>query len=99
MHYGSKNPAYSYNMGTVELGTTKCERDLGVFFSDDLEWKQHVIACSSKANSMLSLIKKTFVSLDVKLVKILYTVYVRPLIEFAVPVWNRIHRLKVTLNF
>ena len=37
---------------------------------------------------MLGLIKKTFFSFDVKLVKILYTLYVRPLIEFAVSVWN-----------
>jgi len=88
MHYGSSNPNYTYNMGTIELGTTKCERDLGVVFSADLKWKQQVIACSSKANSMLGLIKKTFVSFDVRLVRILYTVYVRPLIEFAVPVWN-----------
>ena len=88
MHYGSKNPVYKYKMGNIELSTTECERDLGVVFSSDLKWKQQVIACSSRANSMLGLIRKTFVSFDVGLVRTLYTVYVRPLIEFAVPVWN-----------
>ena len=36
---------------------------------------------------MLSLLRNTFVCLDMKLVRTLFTVYVRPLIEFAVPVW------------
>ena len=52
------------------------------------KWKEHVITCAAKANSILGLIKKNFVNFDIKLIRILYTVYVRPLIEFAVPVWN-----------
>ena len=36
---------------------------------------------------MISLLRNTFVCLDMKLVRTLFTVYVRPLIEFEVPVW------------
>ena len=86
MHYGLRNKDHVYKMGTTELGTTSCERDLGVIFSSNLKWKQHVTSCVSKANSMLGMIKSSFVNFDLRLVRILYTVYVRPLIEFAAPV-------------
>jgi len=88
MHYGSNNPRHTYEMGPKTLSESSCERDLGVIFSSDLKWKQQVLSCSAKASSMLGRIKRSFVNFNVKLVKTLYTVYVRPLIEFAVPVWN-----------
>ena len=88
MHFGSKNPGSPYKMGSVELGTTANERDLGVNFATDLKWREHINVCAAKANCVLGLIKRNFVNFDIELVKILYTVYVRPLIEFAVPVWN-----------
>ena len=66
----------------------RSERDLGVIFSSDLKWKNHITERESKANAMLGMIKKTFASLNCKLLKTLYTTYVRPLVEFAVPVWN-----------
>jgi hypothetical protein len=75
-------------MGSVELDKTKTEKDLGVYFSHDLKWKQQVIASAARANSMLGLIRNTFKKFDIRLVRILYMVYVRPLIEFAVPVWS-----------
>ena len=88
MHFGPNNKLHNYRMGSVELSNSVCERDLGVVFSSDLKWKQQSIACVSKANAMLGMIKNNFVKLDTRMVKILYTVYVRPLIEFAVPVWS-----------
>ena len=88
MHYGSNNPQSKYVMGSVELDKTKTEKDLGVYFSHDLKWKQQVIASAARANSMLGLIRNTFKKFDIRLVRILYMVYVRPLIEFAVPVWS-----------
>ena len=87
IHFGSNNPQQKYEINGVELGDTSNERDLGVVFSSDLKWKSQTLACSSKANAMLSLLGNTFVCLDMKLVRTLFTVYVRPLIEFAVPVW------------
>ena len=87
MHYGSNNPHFKYKINDCELAATSTERDLGVIFSSDLKWKQQIAACLVKANSMFCIIKNTFVSFDVKLVRTLYTTYIRLLIEFAVPVW------------
>ena len=87
MHYGSNNPNFKYRINNHELAVTASERDLGVIFSSDLKWKQQVTTCVSKANLMLGLIKKTFVSFDVKLVRSLYASYIRSLVEFSVPIW------------
>ena len=70
------------------LNETKCERDLGVTFSSDLEWKTHVQLITSRANRILGQLKNTFVCRDSDLWKKLYTSLVRPHLEFAVPVWS-----------
>nr|XP_047132473.1 uncharacterized protein LOC124811200 [Hydra vulgaris] len=88
MHYGTNNPRLKYTLNGVELKDSKCERDLGVYFSTNLKWKKQIISSTSKANSMMGMLKMTFSRIDAKLVKILYKVFNRPLIEFAVPVWS-----------
>ena len=64
------------------------ERDLGITFSTNLKWKNQVITSANKANSMLGRIKKSFASFDSKLLRSLYVTFVRPFLEFAVPVWS-----------
>ena len=61
---------------------------MGVIFSADLKWKNHVTVCESKANQMLGMVKITFASMDLRLLRTLYVAFVRPLIEFAAPVWS-----------
>ena len=39
---------------------TGIERDLGVIISNDLEWSQHVISATKKANRQLAIIKNSF---------------------------------------
>ena len=43
---------------------------------------------ASKANRVLGILRKTFISRDSQLWKNLYTSLVRPHLEHAVPVWN-----------
>ena len=44
--------------------------------------------CVNKASRILGMLKNTFECRDRKLWTTLYTTYVRPHLEFAVPVWN-----------
>jgi len=46
-----------------------------------------VITATNKANQMLGRIKKSFGRFDRKLFRSLYLTFIRPLLEFAVPVW------------
>jgi len=88
MHYGNNNPSQNYTMENTVLGETKLEKDLGILFSSNMKWRQHIISSSTKANKILGMLKNTFAHLDEYTLKLLYTTYVRPLIEFAVPVWS-----------
>ena len=63
------------------------EKDLGVLISEDLKWAPQCASASAKARRMLGVLRRSFSSRNVDLWKKLYTIYVRPLLEYAVPVW------------
>ena len=94
MHFGKKNPNLSYTMknynseNLIAIEKTLSERDLGVQVSSDLKYNDQISKATSKANSMLGQLKRTFVTRDKIIWKKLYTTYVRPHLEFAVAAWN-----------
>lgn len=90
MHYGHKNKKFPYFINGKLLATSETERDLGVIFNTNLKWKNQVIEATNKANQMLGRIRKSFARFDCKLLRSLYLTFVRPLLEFAVPVWSPI---------
>ena len=53
-------------MNGVEFTTS--ERDLGVLYSEDLKWKNHIIKCESKANSIWGMIKRSSVTFEIKII-------------------------------
>lgn len=87
MHFGNRNNKYEYRLNERLLEETTTERDLGVFISNDLKWAHQCNKAAAKANRMLGVLQKTFISRDILLWKRLYLVYVRPLLEFVMPVW------------
>nr|XP_047129634.1 uncharacterized protein LOC105845176 [Hydra vulgaris] len=93
VHFGHGNINHEYVMNDgntfLIIAATDVERDLGIFLSNDLKWNQHIEVATRRANMILGLLKKTFRSRDIKLWGKLYTTYVRPHLEFAVPVWCR----------
>ena len=50
-----------------------------------MEAASNDVCLKSKLDAWVN--QKTFVSFDVKLVRSLYASYIRPLVEFSVPVW------------
>ncbi len=63
-------------------------RDLGVYISSDLRWRTHINLIVSKANRVLGMLLRTFMSRDADLWKLLYVSLVRPHLEFASTIWN-----------
>ena len=55
-----------------------------------MKWRDQVFAATNKANKMLSRIKKSFANFDSELLRSLYLTFIRPFLEFAVPVWSPI---------
>ncbi|XP_065650542.1 uncharacterized protein LOC136078685 [Hydra vulgaris] len=70
-----------------ELSTTSAERDLGVLVSEDLKVKYQVEAVAARASQVLSWLKKSF-SRGLILWKVLYKLYVRLHLEFAIQSWS-----------
>ena len=91
VHIGPNNSCHAYGLGPgpgrVELGRSELERDLGVLISGDLKWAHQCANASAKARRMLGVLRRSFASRNVDLWKRLYMIYVRPLLEYAVPVW------------
>ena len=80
----------SLHFSLQQLIITESERDLGVIFSNNLKWRTQVITCVKKVNHMMGMIKKCYIRLDLKLMRSLYLTFIRPLLEFALPVWSPI---------
>ena len=85
-HYGQNNPEYDHTMNNKKLQLVEEECDLGVTFTRDLKFSQHIAKKINKA-SMLALIKGTFQYLDNYTFLRLYTALVRPHLIFANVVW------------
>ena len=86
MKFGKTIDNNFYLMGD-KVKESECERDLGVFISNDLKSSKHVQAISSKANGVLSRLKRTATYRNETFVD-LYKVYVRPILEANSVAWN-----------
>lgn len=63
-------------------------RDLGVHFSSNIKVSSHISFVRSKANSVTGMIFRCFKSRNTQFLVQLYTVYVRPLVEYNSACWN-----------
>ena len=62
-------------------------RDLGIYFSDDLKFDQHIDYIVKSAHYLCHVIFKAFVTRDEEHLKKLFVTYVRPKLEFATQIW------------
>ena len=76
----------SYTMGS-SITSVKCTKDLGVLISSDLSWSAQVHAVVHKANRILGVVYRTLGPSNVEAFSTLYKSLVRPVLEYAVPVW------------
>ena len=61
--------------------------DLGVTISKDLSRDNHISITVNKANNLLGLIKRSVGTTNVNVFSTLYLFLVRPILEYALPVW------------
>ncbi|PJE77527.1 hypothetical protein CI610_03548 [invertebrate metagenome] len=71
-----------------QLENITCEKDIGVMIDEDLNFKKHIQLSVNKANSIVGLIRRSFVYLDESMFTLLFKALVRPHLEYAASVWN-----------
>lgn len=87
LHLGFYNPQTVYTICGAALKPVDSQCDLGVLITSNMSWSEHIINIVRKANKSLYLISKAFSGCSLQTAVKLFTVYVRPILEFAGPVW------------
>ena len=90
MHIGYYNEKAKYMMNGSELKVVTSESDLGYIMDENLKPSKHCVEAVKKANKILGMIKRNFVSLNKTIVTKLYKQLVRPRLEYVVQAWNPI---------
>ena len=91
-HTGANNTLHEYTMGGNILEQVKEEKDLGVLIDAELKFHKQTAAAVKKANSVLGLIKRSFINLDEELLPILYKSLVRPHLEYGNVIWGLLYK-------
>ena len=96
MHFGRKNPGRKYYVDNgderVTLGVTEVEKDLGVIISNNCKNNRQAEKSINRANYELGRLRKTFQFFNIKLFRILYPTFIRPHLEFASAVLNKLSK-------
>jgi len=90
LHLGSSNSRFMYGFNGIAIPKTDLIKDLGVYMEPCFSFNRHILIMCSKARARCAIYFKTFVSRDTYAMKLFFITYVRPLLEFASPIWNPI---------
>ena len=91
LHIGDNNPKYDYVMNEngelVDLKSTDCEKDLGIYVDYKLKFDQHINATIRKAKNIAFLIIRNIHFKSPRIMVPLFKALVRPILEYGNAVW------------
>ena len=89
MNIGPLRPAaLQFNIGSDVVQQVDSYKDLGVTIDSSLKYKEHISNITAKARQKTGLLFKCFVTRNVQVLTKAFTVYVRPMLEYASSVWS-----------
>jgi hypothetical protein len=89
LRLGYNNPKRDYFINENQVQSVSNEKDLGVTISEDMKWERHILSITGKAYSRIHCVRKAFlIPLDKSLFLKIYKIYIRPILEYASPVWD-----------
>ena len=83
LHFGANNLRHPYMLNNHTLESTKSEKYLGIIIDEDLKYHVHSTSATKKANQVLGIIKKSYVTRDANTIATLYKSMVRPHLEYG----------------
>ena len=78
-------PLYMQNVQIQEVSTHK---HLGLYFSNDCSWHQHIDYIKQKAWFRIHIMRKLKFKLDRKSLETIYLTFIRPLLEYGNVIWD-----------
>ena len=78
----------SYRLHGQTLEVVDGSKYLGVTVTDNLSWSKHVSAIAGKAHRSLGFLRRNFKHCSRQVKAATYTTVVRPVMEYAAPVWD-----------
>jgi len=87
-HIGRADMLFNYSLLGNTLNTVSLTKSLGVWMSNDLKSSSHCDHIVKTARQRASMIKRCFTSNDRNTLFWAFCVYVRPILEYASPVWS-----------
>ena len=92
LHVGQENERHEYILkpasGPKEIVEVTEEKDLGIWFDDELKFERHITEKINKANQTVGIIKKNFEFMDMEIFPLLYKAIVRPHLEYGQAIWH-----------
>ena len=76
------------NMAQLNINEVTSHKHLGLIFSDDGSWHEHIDHIKAKSWFRLNIMRKLKFQLDRKSLEIIYTSFIRPLLEYSNVVWD-----------
>jgi hypothetical protein len=88
LHIGHNNTGQAYTVDGGFLSESCRVKDLGVWLKTDLKVTTHCVNIVASAKKRAIMIKRCFVSNDSTTLTWAFKVFVRPILEYASPVWS-----------
>ena len=90
VHISSRNEEHdtNYKIGNDKVVDSKSEKDLGIIVDQRLNFEEHMLEKTKKANITMGMIRRSFQFLNRKTFLLLYKGLVRSIIEHAGTVWS-----------
>ena len=76
-------------LNQTQIAEVSSHKHLGIIFSNDCTWHEHLELVKSKAWKRINTMCKLKLQLDRKSLQTIYFSFIRPLLEYADVVWNK----------
>ena len=87
LHLGKNNTHHVYTLCKSTLPSANQLSDLGIIRNADSSYSTHISAIVKRASRASAIMFKAFSTRNVKFQMKLYAAYIRPILEYASPVW------------